>query len=228
MTGVLLQVRLDSTRLPNKALLKIKDLTLIEHAMRALSNVNADKYVIVTTLDSIKELKPYIKKWGWDYFIGSKEDVLGRFIGATEFFKLTRIVRATGDNPLVSSRLTNRLLDTHKTLRNDYSGFLNNPLGTGVEVVEVHSLIEAHYNTREDYDREHVTPYLYNNKDKFKVFQEDAPEEYLSPGSKVTIDTIEDFNNVEKLYNELYYGDIIEIESVVKWLKQKQLLYTHI
>lgn len=228
MTGVLLQVRLDSTRLPNKALLKLKDLTITEHALRALLNVDAQKYIVVTTEDSIGQLEPLITKWGWDYHIGSKENVLERFVGAIRKFNLDRIIRATGDNPLVSAKMANILIKEHIKLKNNYSGYLNSPLGTGVEVVESSSLIEAYTKTNQKYDMEHVTPYIYNNRDKFKVFQEDAPDDFLMPGTRVTIDTKEDFIRIEKLYNELYYGDIIEIESVVKWLKQKQLLYTPI
>ena len=55
MRGVLLQVRLDSTRLPEKALLKLKDLTVIEHAMRALKQIDADVFVLVTTEESFNK-----------------------------------------------------------------------------------------------------------------------------------------------------------------------------
>lgn len=222
MTGVLLQVRLDSTRLPGKALLKIKDLTMIEHAMKSLLKVKVDKHIVVTTSDSIEQLKPLLEKWKWNYFVGSKNNVLERFIGAIREYGLTKIIRATGDNPLVSHELANILLDKHNNSKNDYSGFLNNPLGTGIEVVEVDALAKAFQKSVNDYDKEHVTPYIYNNKDLFKVYQEDAPDKYILKNSTVTVDTSADFARIEKLYNELYHGETISIESVIKWLKQEQ------
>lgn len=225
MRGVVLQVRLDSTRLPNKALLKIGDLTIIEHAMRSLLLVEADRYIIVTTSDSVETLKPLADKWGYNTVVGSKEDVLSRFIKAIDTFNLTQIVRATGDNPLVSAKLANILIKRHEHLGLEYSGFLNNPVGTGVEVVDVSALKIAHSSTESRYDREHVTPYLYKNPELFKVFQGPAPQEYLLPDTYVTLDTSDDFKRIEKLYDELYDGQIISLESVIEWLKKEQLSY---
>lgn len=225
MRGVLLQVRLDSTRLPGKALLKLEDYTVIEHAMRALKKVDADKYIVVTTEDSYDTLLPITELLGFEIVVGSKENVLERFVKAIQQYKLTQIVRATGDNPLVSWELANMLISKHNIEKNEYSGFLNNPIGTGVEVVNSNILIRALKESRKPYDREHVTPYIYNNKELFKVFQGDAPTDYILPQSYVTIDTKEDYNRIEKLFHELYHGEIISIESVIKWLKKEQLSY---
>ncbi|QEN03238.1 acylneuraminate cytidylyltransferase [Thiospirochaeta perfilievii] len=228
MRGVLLQVRLDSTRLPKKALLKIENLTVIEHAMKAAKKITANKYVLVTTEDSFKDLKPLAVKQGYDIFIGDKDNVLDRFVQAINYYALTQVVRATGDNPLVSYELANILIDKHNKEGNDYSGFLNNPLGTGVEVINSNVLIDAHSKTSSKYDREHVTPYIYNNKNIYKVFQGNSPQKYLLPGSSVTIDTSDDYNRIVKLFHELYHGEIIPIERVVKWLKEEQLSSIHI
>lgn len=223
MTGVLLQVRLDSTRLPGKALLKVKDLNIVEHAMRSLKEVKADRHILVTTEDSIDTLRPFAKRWGFNIMHGSKENVLKRFIKAIDLYGLKRVIRATGDNPLVSYKLANTLLEKHITDGNDYSGFQDNPVGTGVEVVESKVLIDAYNNTTKPYDLEHVTPYIYNNPSKFRVFQGPAPSKYLLKNSYVTVDTKEDFNRIEKLYKQMYHGEIIPLESVVKWLKKEQL-----
>ena len=222
MIGVLLQVRLDSSRLPRKALLKLENLTVIEHAMRSLKKVNADKFIVVTTEDSFEELSPLADKWGFDIFVGSKENVLERFVKAIKKFNLTKIIRATGDNPLVSWELANLLLKQHNTQGFQYSGFLNSPIGTGVEIVNSDLLFKALDESTNNYDKEHVTPFIYNNKNLFNIFQNDAPKKYLLEKSYVTIDTREDFNRIEKLFHELYHGEIIPIESVIKWLKKEQ------
>ncbi len=228
MRGVLLQVRLDSTRLPEKALMKIEDLTVIEHAMRSLKQLDADEFVIVTTEDSYNRLKPLTIKHGFKIFTGSKNDVLKRYVDAIKYFNLDQIIRATGDNPLVSFELANKLIRHHNKNGFDYSGYLNNPVGTGVEIVNSNVLLEADINTHLSYNREHVTPYIYNNKNLYKVFQGDSPKEFLLRDSFVTIDTKEDYNRIVNLFHELYHGEIIPIERVVKWLKQEQLSSTHI
>lgn len=228
MRGVLLQVRLDSSRLPGKALLKLGDLTVIEHSMRALKEIQADCYIVVTTEDSYDNLLPLSKKWGFEIISGSKNNVLKRFVKAIKIFKLSQIVRATGDNPLVSYELANMLIKAHNKNNFDYSGYLNNPIGSGVEVVNSDILIRALNESQKSYDREHVTPYIYRNKQIFNVFQENAPEEFVLSNSYVTIDTQEDYNRIEKLFHELYHGEIIPIESVITWLKNEQLSYTPI
>lgn len=225
MRGVLLQVRLDSTRLPEKALLDIKGYKLIEHAMRALKKVDAQHYILVTTEDSYNKLEPLADKWGFSVFTGSKENVLERFIKAIEKYGLKQIVRATGDNPLVSFELANMLIKKHNMGKFDYSGFMNNPIGTGVEVVNTSALVKSFKETESMYDKEHVTPYIYKNPNIFKVFQMDAPEQFILHNSYVTVDTEEDFNRIEKLYNDIYCGEIISLESVINWLKKEQLSY---
>ena len=228
MRGILLQVRLDSARLPNKALLKLNDQSVIEHAMIALKKVDADKFIVVTTEDSYKSLEPLTKKLGFEIFVGSKNNVLERYIKAIEHFNLDQFIRATGDNPLVSFELANILIKKHNSEQNDYSGFLNNPVGTGVEVVNAKALKKAYKNGTDHYEKEHVTPYIYRNKELFKVFQGDAPKKYLLRNSFVTIDTIEDYKRIEKLYHELYHNEIISIESVIHWLKKEESSYIHI
>ncbi len=225
MRGVLLQVRLDSSRLPGKALLDIQGMSIIEHAMRSLKKVDADRYILVTTEDSYEKLTPFAKEWGFDIFYGSKENVLERFIKAIKKYNLKQIVRATGDNPLVSYELANELIVKHNTEGYDYSGFINNPVGTGVEVVNTDALLTAYEDSSDNYDLEHVTPYIYNNKHMFKVFQGDSPKKYILKESFVTVDTKEDFLRIEKLYKQMYHGEIIQLESVVQWLKEEQLSY---
>jgi spore coat polysaccharide biosynthesis protein SpsF len=107
LTAVFLQVRLDSSRLPRKALLELAGVTVLEHAMQALDLVRADIRVLLTTKDSAAELKPIAESAGWNMFIGSKDDVLDRFVMAAREFNADRIIRATGDNPLVSAEMAN-------------------------------------------------------------------------------------------------------------------------
>ncbi len=228
MTGVILQVRLDSTRLPGKALLKLEDRTVIEHAMRSLKKVETDIHIVATTSDSVEVLKPLAEKMNFEIYTGSKENVLSRFIGAIKKYNLSQFVRATGDNPLVSWELANILIELHRENNFDYSGFINNPVGTGVEVVNSDVLINLETLTQDKYDLEHVTPYLYRNKDKYKVFQNDAPQKYILKDSFVTIDTKADYDRIVKLFHELYHGETIPVESVIEWLKKERLDYTRI
>ena len=219
MTAVFLQVRLDSSRLPKKALLKIEDLTIIEHAMRALKKVNADLFLLVTTKECVEVLGSLASKCGFQLFWGPKDDVLKRFLLAAEKYKVKTIIRATGDNPLVSSDLANEVLIEHRSKKSDYSNWTDAPLGTGVEIVETEALIRANSLSAKNYDHEHVTPFIYSNQELFKVNIKKVPYRYCSD-FKVSIDTIEDLKSVRKIYQKIYKGLPIKLDDLMDHLKQ--------
>lgn len=216
--AVCLQVRLDSSRLPGKALINVKDLTIVEHAMKALKKVKADKFLLLTTEDSQKELAPFAEKWGFSLFTGSKEDVLQRFVEAARFHEVKTIIRATGDNPLVSAQMANEVLEEHLSLESDYTNWTGAPLGTGIEVVETRVLEEAMVLSSESYDHEHVTPWIYNNPQKYNLNIHSVPQEYFYD-IKVSVDTRDDLEEMEQLYTHLYKSEPIEILPLVSYLK---------
>ncbi len=76
MTSLFLQARLDSKRLPNKALLDINGETLISVVMKNLKNIDADNYILLTCSECEDIFKPICDSCGFDIFIGPKDDVL--------------------------------------------------------------------------------------------------------------------------------------------------------
>ncbi|MCK5735540.1 MAG: hypothetical protein KAH21_03635, partial [Spirochaetaceae bacterium] len=194
LTSVFLQVRLDSSRLPRKALLKLSDLTVVEHAMRSLDAVKADHRMLVTTRDSESSLGPLAEKSGWGLFVGSKNDVLSRYVMAARETGAQRLVRATGDNPLVSAAMANAAIKLFEESNADFAGFSELPLGAGVEIVSVPCLEEALKESEDSYEREHVSPFLYNRPERYRIVVPPAPEGYRAPGTRITLDTPEDYN----------------------------------
>lgn len=220
MTGVFLQVRLGSSRLPGKALLPLEGDTVIGHAMRALGSVHAQVYLLLTDSESAGKLRPHAEKAGFDVFSGAKEDVLLRYSDAARMYGVDRIIRATGDNPLVSAELADSITALHEDAGADYSGFRGLPLGTGVECVEAAALFEAERSAVSRYDREHVCPYLYRHPERFSIHTPRAPGEYCLPEARVTLDTEEDYIRLKELYKSLYNGSPVPIGRLVPALSQ--------
>jgi spore coat polysaccharide biosynthesis protein SpsF len=219
-TAIILQIRLDSARLPRKALLKLCGEPLSVHVMRSLKRVRADSYILATTEDSREELEPLARLCGFDFFAGPKQDVLARYCQAIRAFGVERVVRATGDNPLVSAKLANLLLERRAALPADYSGYLGMPTGMGVEVVEAAALLKAEAESLDPFEHEHVCPYLYRHPELFKIDRPEAPPEYLlGKGASVTVDTQADFDAIEALFKQLYRGKPLEDETVLAYLK---------
>lgn len=217
MTGVLLQVRLGSTRLPGKALLPLADRPLIEHAMRSLRRLPASVHAILTDKPSAAHLGESAERCGYRLFAGSPEDVLDRYVCAARQFDVDTIVRATGDNPLVSWELARMALCARGNA--DYFAWDGPPLGTGVEIVQRRALEQAHAETASEYDREHVCPYLYGNPQLFTCRREQCPPAYRLPDRTVTVDTAEDYEAMQQLFLSVYDGDPVPVLRLVRHLR---------
>lgn len=193
MTGIVLQARLGSTRLPRKALLPFGEGTLLDSCLRRLSRVPADLRILATEAGSAAELGPRAEARGWRVFVGSEEDVLSRYCGAIREFRLDRVVRATGDNPFVSPEAAESLLSDPRTAGSDYAAYRDLPLGFGVEVVRASALLAAEAGSTDPYEREHVCPYLYRRPERFRIYRPEAPEALRAPEARYTVDTPEDY-----------------------------------
>src|SRR5208283_1577885 len=134
-TGVFVQVRLGSTRLPSKALLPLPGGCLIQHVMRSLTAVPADVRALLTDGNSVAALRPLAEAEGFQVFAGPDEDVLGRYCMASRLYGTDRVIRATGDNPLTSARLALDIIREHERADADLSHFVGVPWGSGIEVV---------------------------------------------------------------------------------------------
>lgn len=221
MTVIFLQVRLDSSRLPGKALLPILGKPIVTYAMEALGKIPAEARVLVTEEGSRRALEPLASQAGFALFCGSKFDVLRRFVDALEEFPADTVVRATGDNPLVSWEMAGRLLREHREREADYSGYFGLPLGCGVEVLKAECLVKADGETADRYDREHVTPYLYRNPDLFLLHRPLA-EPGLRSRFSVTVDTREDYERVSEVMRRVYREgppSIAEVTACIRSLE---------
>jgi spore coat polysaccharide biosynthesis protein SpsF len=219
MTGLFLQVRLDSSRLPGKALLPLAGKPMVSHAMEALKKVDADIHALVTDEGSRERLLPLAEDALFEVFVGSKLDVLRRYCDAARHYGVQTIIRATGDNPLVSRDLAEKLLEEHRKFDSDYSGYFGMPLGTGVEIIRAAALLRAERETREPYDREHVTPYLYRNPQEFYLHRPLADRQFRSR-FRVTVDTKEDYKLVTRIFREIYRGGPPGMEALMLWIRE--------
>lgn len=218
MTGVFLQARLESTRLPRKILLPLAGKPLLQHAMEALRQIPADVYAVLTDAGSAAELDPVCRQVGFQVFRGDPHDVLKRYADAARHFQVDRIVRATGDNPLVSSECAMASLELFTRSQADYAGILNPPYGTAVEVVRTEALFESERCSDTPAEREHVTAHILNNRQRFRVVLEDAAEQWRS-SARVTIDTPADYAGIQRLFEDLYRGSPIPLAEVVEWCR---------
>jgi spore coat polysaccharide biosynthesis protein SpsF len=196
---------------------------VLTHVLRALKGIRAQVYALLTDSRSVDALAPLAEAEGFSVFVGPEEDVLARYARAAEHYEVGRIIRATGDNPLVSARAAEALLAVHQRDHYDLSHFINNPLGTGVEIVQAGALLRAHARARDPYEREHITTYLYRHAREFSIGEIPCPQAWAFPQGRLTLDTEEDYALLQELFTDLYREGPIEIEEVVGWLQRHTL-----
>ncbi len=198
MRCVILQARLDSTRLPRKAVLPLGGKPVIYRVMENLRRVVADQYVLACDEASEAELAPIARECGFLCVAGPKEDVLTRFCVVVKKVGADVVLRATGDNPWLFADAAQRTLDRFVELSAtpnppDYFTFTGLPHGSGVEAFSARRLLEACVLTDSAYDHEHVGPAFYRHPERFKCVFETAGEAWYHPEIRTTIDTREDY-----------------------------------
>lgn len=204
---VVVQCRLSSTRLPRKSLLPLGGKTVVEWTLAAMKKVKASKYYLASDEESKEELEPIARKNGWDFFAGSQSDVLGRFCKVIAISKADIIVRATADNPFLfyeaAQELTDLFLKQECSSSADYMTYSGLPHGSGVEVMNAHSLLKAAEETDSPYDHEHVGPALYNHSQRYVCVFARSPALYRRPEFRTTIDTEADYRRALRIVKEI-------------------------
>jgi spore coat polysaccharide biosynthesis protein SpsF len=203
LTAVILQARIDSTRLPGKSLLLLDGKPLIFRVMEALNQVPADIRILACPEDSLSSFESLAQEANFQILAGPKEDVLERYCMAIRKYSVDRVIRATGDNPFVFADTAASLNDEAVSLKADYAGYTELPYGAGVESVAASALLRACEQAKLQPEREHVCPYLYNHPELFNIHRPPAPARWRYPDIRLTVDTQEDFDRAKELYAKL-------------------------
>jgi len=199
------QARMSSSRLQGKVMKKILGKPIIGYLFdRLKASKRITKIILATSTNQENdELVFYVQGLGFDVWRGSEEDVLGRFFFAAKEYAADTVVRITGDCPLIDTRICDQLIDEFTKRQVDYA-FLAPTFAEGLdcEVLKVTALEKCHQHARLDSEREHVTPYIKNHKDQFKLFRLDNREDHS--GYRIAVDEPEDFAMLEILFNDYY------------------------
>lgn len=230
--GVIIQARMGSSRLPEKVLMEIEGKPIFCHIVERLKNAkNVDEIILATTeLVEDNILCELANDNGIKYYRGSSDDVLSRFYFSSRYNSLNVIVRITCDCPLVDAKLLDEMIEFYK--KNTYEMVSNAPndaiyrtypRGLDIEMFSLKQLELAYVGAEQRYQREHVTPFIYENCETKYYYKDTENNAHL----RWTIDTMDDYILIKEIYSNLYkgkhdfyYRDILEL------YKQKPELLT--
>ena len=227
-TGCIIQARMGSTRLPGKVLMKLdKQNTVLDYVIQQLKHCkNIEKIIIATT--SLKEddvIETFAKNNNILYFRGNSLDVLDRYYQCAKLYNLTIIIRITADNPLIDPNIVEKVLTEFKLHSYDYVSNVvvrSFPYGTETEVFSFDALEKGWNNAKNDNEREHVTPYFYNNPKKFKVHNVQHQNDLSL--FRWTVDQIEDFTLVKNIISKIDKRPILMDDIMSLLTKEPDLL----
>lgn len=203
-----------STRLPGKILkpfFEEKELLLV--LLENLHKVPGAKVIVATSLNPENDaLVDFLQSHNELVFRGSENDVLERFILAAEYFHVDSVVRICSDNPFMDVSGIMSLVEKAKETQPDYVGFRINGkpsilthFGFWGEFVNVSALKRVFELTPVSSPaHEHVTIDIYNHPDEFDCQWIDCPAYLVGREDiRLTIDTQEDFEIVQRIYSDL-------------------------
>jgi spore coat polysaccharide biosynthesis protein SpsF len=211
-----------SERMPGKVIKKLAGIPALVHIFDILRHSKKidDFAVLTTTLSEDDVIEELCKENNVKVFRGSVHDVLDRFRIAAEALKPERIVRVTGDDPLMDPDIIDKVISEHCEGNFDYTSNMverTYPRGMDTEVIEYSSLRSCWTNTADKDDHEHVTLFIRRHPGKFKihsVIKEGVPVNDL----RLCLDTEEDYLLISKIYDNLYKNHPIKLTEVLEFL----------
>ncbi|MBK3494836.1 glycosyltransferase family protein [Viridibacillus sp. YIM B01967] len=219
----IVQARMGSTRLPGKVMKEINGIPLLEYQIERMQRSKLiDEIVIATTSDNNDPIIQLCTKLNVSYFEGSEQDVLERYYNAAEQYDADLVVRMTSDCPLIDPEIIDSVIQYYCNNEYDYVSNTQTrtfPRGMDTEVFSMNALRSAFFNANEAYEREHVTPHLYLNSDKYTIGQYINSEKDIS-GFRLTVDTPEDFKLISIILLDLYKMDKhFDLEMIIEKLE---------
>lgn len=195
--------RLDSSRLPGKALIEVGGIPLLEHVLtRAARIPGLGDLVLATSERAVDDpLADYAAGHDLPVFRGSTRDVAGRLLACAKSRGADYFIRLNGDSPCPDPELIGRGLTLCADGRPDFVTNLISrtfPYGVSVEIVRVASYAALYPRFEENGDREHVTSYLYRHAANLDIRRLVSHDPALA-GVRLVVDTPEDLNRFRRL-----------------------------
>ena len=224
----IIQARMGSTRLPGKVLMDLSGKPVLEHVIDRLQQSQYINQIIVATSDNegneeilnLCDLKNVL------CFKGSEDDVLDRFYQACIHFNVKQddvLIRITADCPLIDYEIVDKTIKLHLDENNDYTSNTmpcTYPDGLDCEIFSFEILTKAWKNANLSSEREHVTLYIRNHPEIFKLGGLTNDVDYSE--LRWTLDEKEDFILINEIYENLYASnEFFKMEDIIKLLEDK-------
>lgn len=193
---------------------------------RAGRSALIDELVVATTEEKADDaIVSECNSLGISSFRGSEDDVLDRYYQVAMAFSADCIVRITSDCPLIDPEIIDRVVQAFLDNGPDYASNTiesTYPRGLDVEVFTFDALERAWRNAEHDFERVHVTPYIYQHSGEFRKLSVTGTENWSH--CRWTVDTGEDLALIRAIYEMIEKDDLFSWRDVLDLFKREPKL----
>ncbi len=213
--------------------MEIASATLLERMIERVNAADIDKkLVVITTTDSVDdEIESICRISAIECFRGHPDDLLDRHYKAAKCYGAEHVAKIPSDCPLICPKVIEQVAKYYFENSDDYD-YVSNlhpasyPDGNDVEIMSFNSLEKAFREASRNFEREHTTPYIWENPDKFRignVLWETGLD--FSMTHRFTIDYPEDFEFIKEIFHRLYSKDkVFTLCDIMKLLEEEPQL----
>ena len=231
---VVIQARVSSSRLPNKVMLPILDKPLLYRMIERLRLIKRPVTLVVATSTSLADdaIESLCVKEKVDFYRGDLQNVLDRHYQVGLLTGADAVVKIPSDCPLIDPNIVDRVLDFYDENVDNFD-FISNlhpatyPDGNDVEIMSMACLTKAWQEAKRPLELEHTTPYIWENPEKFRIHNLtwETGLDY-SMSHRFTIDYQEDYNFINRVFEELYpKNPTFSLNDILNLLNDKPEIY---
>lgn len=215
--------RIDSSRLPAKAMLKLGEHTVLGSILTRLQAVNGiDTFLLTSDRDVDNCLVDYAESLGVRSYRGSLDNVAGRICGALDTLGVDAFFRVNGDSPFMDVSLYQEAMEALEQTGPD---FISNivtrtyPYGVAVELFRSDVFLKYARNFESAGHQEHATSFFYENLDRFDYQEMINPKDWSK--YSLTIDTLEDYLAAQRILS--HEPDFLDLKLAAKIERLEEL-----
>lgn len=217
--AIILTARMDSTRLPGKAMMDVNGRPLLYWIMRRLSAIG--KVILATTKESSDDtLEALAINSKIPVYRGSTDDVISRIDGALcKYHPNARyVLRGLGDCPFMASEIIERACDVMYKTKSDAFVWTLSPSCFPVYGAREFPYSRDGWNTivANSGQREHVDAYFHTNRSKFKIIYHEPPGNIYFRPYRLEVDWPEDLQLIRKIASDM--SMLSPLPKIISWL----------
>ena len=224
---ICIQARMSSSRLPGKVLMPLARAPLLQRMIERVQSARVEAEIVVLTSTEREDgvIKELCRQIQVECFAGHLTDLLDRHYQAAREYGADVIAKIPSDCPMIDPAIIEQVFDRFNQGPFDYVSNLHpasHPDGNDVEVFTFKTLEEAWLEARQDFEREHTTPFIWERPERYQIGNVRYQSGDYSMSHRWTIDYPEDYDFISSVYERLWRPErpIFSMEDVLMLLHE--------